>query len=134
MPRSSRLVIYNKRGALCSALGTIYRDVEIRIVRKEEFKTWRFCTKSYVFDVHLVHYRAIFSKKCIILYQISLFSCIFGKLSHLCSRFTADALTFVLNSISNIDSVHYKNFVIFRFDNHFWNFLDFFEDLLILIL
>ena len=26
---------------------------------------------------------------------------------------TADALTFVLNSISNIDSVHYKHFVIF---------------------
>ena len=47
---------------------------------------------------------------------------------------TADALTFVLNSISNIDSVHYKHFVIFRFDNHFWNFLAFFEDLLILIL
>ena len=49
-------------------------------------------------------------------------------------KFTADALTFVLNSISNTDSVHYKHFVIFRFDNHFWNFLAFFEDLLILIL
>ena len=63
MPRSSRLVIYNKRGALCSALGTIYRDVEIRKVRKEELKTWRFCTKSYVFEAHLVRYRAIFWQK-----------------------------------------------------------------------
>ena len=32
------------------------------------------------------------------------------------SEFTADALTFVLNSISNVDSVHYKHFVFFRFE------------------
>ena len=41
----------------------------------------RYFTKSTIFYPHLVNYHAFFHKNRIILYQISYFSCTFGKLS-----------------------------------------------------
>lgn len=41
----------------------------------------RYLTKSTIFYPHLVNYHAFFHKNRIILYQISYFSCTFGKLS-----------------------------------------------------
>ena len=43
------------------------------------------------------------------------------------NEITTVALTFVIYSINNLYSVPYEHIVIFRFDNHFWNFLAFFE-------